>query len=165
MVDSERVATWINLGQTARVIQGLIDERLRKASGLSSIEFELLWRLRAASGRQPRMNEIAGQLLVSKSGITRLVERLEAGGLLVRATPAENRRVVHARLTHKGEAALVRAEAAFAAGFNEAFSSHLTNAEVQAMHRTLRKLLERNGAWTEERCAPELNGIVDQHAG
>ena len=104
MLTEDRFGAWINLGQTAHVIQALIEERLQEAVGLSSVEFELLWRLGATANLRLRMNEIASQLLASKSGITRIVARLEADGLLVREIPAENRRVVWARLTPKGEA-------------------------------------------------------------
>lgn len=152
----ERVGAWINLEQAARVIQNLLEERLQAAAGLSGPEFELLWRLEVTAGKQLQMNEIANQLLASKSGITRLVERLEAKGLLVRQTPADNRRVVHARLTSTGEAALIRARAAFMAGLDDAFSAHLSDGEVQSMRRMLRKLLTRNGAWAEARCSPSF---------
>src|SRR2546428_9598268 len=100
------------------------------------------------------MTEIAGLLLASKSGATRLVDRLVEAGLVVREAPPENRRVVYVQLTREGETVLGRAQEAFADSFEVAFSSHLTDGEVGDVRKILRKLLEGNGAWADERCEP-----------
>jgi DNA-binding MarR family transcriptional regulator len=165
MLTEDRLGAWMNLGQTAHVIQALLEERLQEAVGLSGVEFELLWRLRATADRRLRMSEIASQLLASKSGITRIVARLEADGLLVRKIPADNRRVVWALLTAKGEGAVVSGQAAFAVGLEETFSAHLSDTEVKAMRRILRKLLECNGAWAEDRCSPAFAEMGGEKAG
>ncbi len=165
MLTDDTVGAWINLGQTAHVVQAHLEQRLQEGAGLSSVEFEVLWRLRAAPDGQLAMNEIASQLLASKSGITRMVARLEAAGLLVRETPPDNRRVVRARLTRGGQDALRRAQAAFATGVAEAFATHLSDTEVKSLRRTLRKLLERNGAWSEDRCLIALAEVGSEQAG
>jgi DNA-binding MarR family transcriptional regulator len=53
----------------------------------------LLWRLRATPGQRLGMTEIAGLLLASKSGVTRLVDWLVEAGLVALETPPDNRRV------------------------------------------------------------------------
>src|SRR5260370_38117096 len=55
------VASWMNLQQASRVIQGTLEEKLRAESDLTWAEFELLWRLRLADGHPPRRDETAGQ--------------------------------------------------------------------------------------------------------
>ena len=73
----DQVTTWINLHQTARIVQAKIEERLRASTDLSWAEFELLMRLQVAATRPLQMSEIATQLVGSPSGTTRIADRLE----------------------------------------------------------------------------------------
>jgi DNA-binding MarR family transcriptional regulator len=161
VLDEERIAAWVNLGQAAHVVQAALDQRLEAAAGVSGPEFELLWRLNATPERRLQMTEIAGLLLASKSGVTRLVDRLVETGLVARETPLENRRVTYARLTPRGKTILAKAQDEFGHAFEVAFSSHLSDGEIRAVRRILRKLLAGNGAWARDRCEP---GLVDQRA-
>jgi len=149
-----QVGSWMNLQQAGRVIQGKLEESLRAEADLSWAEFELLWRLQLADGHPMRMNEIAEQLIGSPSGTTRIVDRLEAGGLIARETPRDNRRVVQVKLTERGRTRLAAADRAFKAALAGAFSAHLSETEVLALRRLMRKLLEGNDAWAEARCEP-----------
>src|ERR1700694_3662577 len=101
----DQVGTWINLQQTFRVIQARIDERLRAETDLSWPEFELLMRVELAAAPL-QMSEIAAQLVGSPSGTTRIADRLEKDGLIVRETPRENRRIGRVLLTDRGRKAL-----------------------------------------------------------
>ncbi|MDQ6773017.1 MAG: MarR family transcriptional regulator [Candidatus Dormibacteraeota bacterium] len=152
----DRIATWINLHQTVRVIQACIDERLRAEADLSWPEFELLMRLEVAADRPLQMSEIAAQLVGSPSGTTRIADRLEKDGLIVRETPRENRRIVRVQLTDHGRKVLGEAEQTFRTTLYETFGSHLADSEVAELRRSLRHLLEENGAWQEARCNPTL---------
>jgi DNA-binding MarR family transcriptional regulator len=150
----DRIATWINLYQTVRVIQARIDERLRAETDLSWPEFELLMRLEVAADRPLQMSEIAAQLVGSPSGTTRIADRLEKDGLIVRETPRENRRIVRVQLTDQGRKVLRQADQTFRTTLQENFSDHLGDNEVAELRRALRHLLEKNGAWQEARCDP-----------
>ena len=151
---SDQVSTWINLQQTNRVIEAALEARLHEAVDLSLAEFELLMRLQVAADRPLQMSQIAAQLINSPSGTTRIADRLEKAGLIERETPRENRRVVHIKLTDQGRSVLDQANQAFRETLDEAFASHVTQDEVTSLRATLRKLLEANGAWSEERCDP-----------
>jgi DNA-binding MarR family transcriptional regulator len=146
----------MNLQQTNRVIQSRLEQRIRAEADLSWPEFEVLWRLHLAAEHPLLMSEIATQLIGSPSGTTRIADRLEADGLIERETPRQNRRVVQVTLTDRGRARFERADAAFRTALEEAFSGHLSEAEAAGLRRMLRKLLERNGAWLESRCDPNL---------
>lgn len=150
----DQVTTWINLHQTVRVIQQRLEERLRAQTDLSWPEFELLMRLEFATGHPLQMSEIAAQLVGSPSGTTRIADRLERDGLIVRETPRENRRIVRVQLTEKGKKVVANADETFKTALQEIFGDHLADAEVAEMRRALRKLLEKNGAWQEARCDP-----------
>jgi DNA-binding MarR family transcriptional regulator len=152
----DQVGTWINLQQTFRVIQARIDERLRAETDLSWPEFELLMRLELAADHPLQMSEIAAQLVGSPSGTTRIADRLEKDGLIVRETPRENRRIVRVQITDHGRKVLGEAEQTFRTTLHETFGSHLADSEVARLRRTLRHLLEKNGAWQEARCNPIL---------
>jgi DNA-binding MarR family transcriptional regulator len=152
----DQVGTWINLHQTFRVIQALIDERLRAETDLSWPEFELLMRLELAADHPLQMSEIAAQLVGSPSGTTRIADRLEKDGLIVRETPRENRRIVRVQLTDHGRKVLGEANQTFHSTLQETFGDHLGDSEVAELRRTLRHLLEKNGAWQEARCNPTL---------
>ena len=154
--NQEQVTTWINLHQTARVIQAKIEERLRAKTDLSWAEFELLMRLQVSSARGLQMSEIAAQLVGSPSGTTRIADRLEKDGLIVRETPRENRRIVLVELTDRGRAVLAEAGKAFRVILQETFGDHLTEDEVSELRGLLRTLLEKNGAWQQARCDPGL---------
>jgi DNA-binding MarR family transcriptional regulator len=139
------------------VIQAAVEDRLEAEAGLSWSEFEALMRLAMSPGQHLKMIDIADQLLASKSGVTRLVDRLAAHGLITREVPPENRRVVYCRITGEGLAALEKGRAIFMAGLEETFSRHLSDAEVRQLRHILRKLLEGNGAWEDHRCLPDFD--------
>ena len=152
----DQIRTWINLQQTFRVIQARVDERLRAETNLSWPEFELLMRLELAADHPLQMSEIAAQLVGSPSGTTRIADRLEKDGLIVRETPRENRRIVRVQLTDHGRKVLGEAEQTFRTTLHETFGTHLAGSEVSELRRVLRHLLEKNGAWQEARCNPTL---------
>ena len=150
----QQVTAWINLQQVNRVLEGVLDRRLREVADLSLPEYEALFRLQVASGQPLHMSEIASQLISSPSGMTRIADRLEKDGLIERKTPPDNRRVVLVRLTDSGREVLAAADQAFRATLEESFSSHLSEGELADLRRLMRKLLEGNSAWTAARCSP-----------
>jgi DNA-binding MarR family transcriptional regulator len=152
--NQDQVTTWLNLQQAVRVIQARLEERLQAESDLSWPEFEVLMRLRIATDHPLQMGEIAAQLVGSASGTTRIADRLERDGLIIRETPKENRRIVRVLLTDKGREVLVHANETFRTTLHETFGEHLTDAQVADLRANLRRLLEKNGAWQEARCDP-----------
>ena len=150
----DQVSAWMNLRQAGRVIQTRLEERLHKEADLSWAEFELLMRLRISAAHPLQMSQIAAQLVGSPSGTTRIADRLERDGLIVRETPRENRRIVRVQLTDRGRKVLADADEIIRTNVQEVLGDHLTETEVTELRALLRKLLERNGAWQDERCAP-----------
>jgi len=150
----DQVSAWINLRQAGRVIQTRLEERLQKEADLSWAEFELLMRLRVSAAHPLQMSEIAAQLVGSPSGTTRIADRLARDGLIVRETPRENRRIVRVQLTDHGREVLSKADEVIKTNVQEVLGDHLTETEVTELRALLRKLLEKNGAWQEARCAP-----------
>jgi DNA-binding MarR family transcriptional regulator len=149
---TERAGAWLNLLQVNTVVAEAIEQRLKERHGLSLAEHEVLVRLSHAPGGL-RMQDLASLVLVSKSGVTRLIDRLVAGGLVRRVASPTDRRVIHASITRKGQVKVERSMPDFLEALEEAFSRHLDEADVDILRAALRKILLGNGAWEDRRCA------------
>ncbi len=93
-----------------------LDDELRADLGLSLSAFEVLWVLSTEPGNRVRMTELADHLVFTRSGVTRLVDRLERDGLVVRGEVGEDLRGRYAVLTREGfdlfeEAAIAHVDA------------------------------------------------------
>lgn len=156
-IRGERVGAWVNLLQVNQVVDRAVEQRLQESEDLSLAEFEVLARLSAAPDRRLKMIDIANLLLASKSGVTRIVDRLENAGLADRETPKENRRIVYAQLTPDGVDTFCRARTVFNDAIEDSFSQYLSDDEVAALRGVLRKLLVGAGVWEDERCSLKLD--------
>ena len=160
-IASERVSAWLNLVQAGSIVSEALEGALEAEVGLSLAQHEVLVRLSSASeGRLP-MHDVADLLLVSKSGVTRLVDRMVRDGLVERTSCASDRRIVYAQLTPAGRGKLEEAGPVFVGALEDAFSAHLADADVRKLRSTLRKVLEGNGAWEEDRCTRDLGAGLD----
>lgn len=154
LLDDGRFHAWLNLVQTNSVVAARMEAGLDAACGLSLPEHELLIRLAQSPDRQLRMYDLASLLLLSKSGITRVVDRLEKRGLVLRKMSDTDRRVVLAQLTDEGVAILAIARPVFAKSIQEFFARHLTDDELESLRSLLRKVLAGNDEWVAPRCSP-----------
>jgi len=105
---------------------------------LTSAQFNALLALRAGGAQGLRMGEIGARLVVTKSNVTRLVDRLEARGLAVRGDDGDRRATV-VRLTSAGEAALDALMPQYATAAARVIDC-LDAGEKQTLVRLLRKL-------------------------
>lgn len=126
---------------TARLARELADER-----DLPLAWYDVLVRLSEADGGRLRMQDLVGSLLLSKSGISRLVDRMEDAGLIARASCPSDRRGQFAVLTDAGRATLLRAAPTHLRGIQEHFASHLDETDVADLRRALTKLRAANPA-------------------
>ena len=102
--------------------------------------YDALAHLGEAEGRRLRMHALADAVLLSDSGITRIVERMEAAGLVRRRMAHDDRRAVEVALTPKGLRLLRRAWRIHARGIARHFGDHVTVGEAKAVTRALRKV-------------------------
>lgn len=153
LLDDGRFQGWLNLMQAHSVVSARMGARLEAACGLSLAEHEVLIRLSQAPDRHLRMYDLASLLLLSKSGATRLVDRLEKRGLVSRKMSDTDRRVVLCCMTDDGVEMLERARPAIASGVEDYFSNHLSDEEIVSLRAVLRKVLHGNGEWIETRCS------------
>jgi MarR family transcriptional regulator, 2-MHQ and catechol-resistance regulon repressor len=92
------------MGLVSEVYNGLVAKTLPQLAehGVAPAEFEVLLRLSRSAGGRLRMSDLAAQTSLTSSGITRLVDRLERGGLLRRTACPSDRRGLFAELTDTG---------------------------------------------------------------
>jgi DNA-binding MarR family transcriptional regulator len=153
-VDRETFRAWMNLLQAHSVLVEALESRLQTEKSLSLAEHEVLTRLIFAPEGRLRMLDLSNLLLISKSGATRLVDRLARNGFVKREDSPTDRRVTYALITSEGRRLLRDSEPVLFGALEEHFSSHLSDADVRALRRSLRKILVGNGEWEDARCSP-----------
>lgn len=124
-LDDSELRAWAGfLRAHARLVRRL-DEELRAAHGLPLSSYDVLTNLEAAPGRRLRMRELAEAIVLSRSGLTRLVDRLVRDGLVEREECEEDARGAFAVLTHEGRRALLEARPTHQEGIRRLFLSAL----------------------------------------
>lgn len=116
----------------ASVLKAL-DGELEAAHGLPLTSYEVLVHLAEAPERRMRMCDLAESVLLSRSGMSRLVDRLERDGLLRRAACANDARGAFACITPAGLALLEQARPTHIAGIRRRFLAHFGDDELQTM--------------------------------
>jgi DNA-binding MarR family transcriptional regulator len=120
-----------------------LDEELRAEQGMSLAEYDALVQLAATPGRRLRMNQLADRVLLSRSGITRLVDRLVADGLVCRTQCSSDARGAEAVLTESGIDRLRAASATHLRGVERYFLAPLSATELSELGRSLGAVVGR----------------------
>jgi DNA-binding MarR family transcriptional regulator len=135
-----RLATWrAFLRAHARVVREL-ERELAADQDLALADYDVLVQLSAATDRRLRMSELADRLLLSRSGATRLVDRLVADGLVERVSCESDRRGQWASLTDAGYERLKRASPTHLRGIASHFLDRLTADEVVTLEPVLSRI-------------------------
>lgn len=107
------------------------------AAGLPALAwYDALWELEKAGGRL-RMRELARRVVLSKSNLSRLADRLEGAGLVERADAADDRRGYDLVLTRAGRAMRRRMWPLYEAQIEALFSRHVTAEEARVVAEAL----------------------------
>jgi DNA-binding MarR family transcriptional regulator len=146
--DDDRLAAWRALLNAHAAATRAIEAELKRA-GLPPLGwYDVLWPLYTAPERRLRINELAQRAVLSRTGLVRLVDRIEAAGLLRREPVPEDRRGAYASITDAGSEMLRRMWPVYARGIELRF---LRPVGADAAH--LREVLERVAG--ERNVAPE----------
>ena len=135
----ERLRAWRLYFESALALIDVLDAELEQAVGISQRWYDVLVHLEDSPDGIP-MNELADRILYSKSGFTRVVDRMEEAGLVRRARLENDRRTILIVLTDKGTEMLARARRHHRDGIQRHFSQHLTDTDVKALTRALEKV-------------------------
>jgi DNA-binding MarR family transcriptional regulator len=137
-----RLETWRSFLIAHAQIRRRLERELQAEQSLGLGEYEVLLLLLRAEERRLRMNELADGLGLSRSGVTRLVDRLESDALVTRASCESDRRGSWAILTDAGYQRLRRAAPTHLRGVGEHFLDRIPPAELDALQRTLDRILD-----------------------
>ncbi|HNB52173.1 MAG TPA: MarR family transcriptional regulator [Anaerolineales bacterium] len=124
---------WGGFLSTYARINRLVEEDLQSHSHLTHVEFEVLLRLSWNEHHRMRIQDLAAQSILTRSGISRVVERLEKAGLVIREEAEEDRRGAYAVLTEAGAERFRTASAAHQVLVRRIFLDMFTEEEKQQM--------------------------------
>ncbi len=136
--DDRLITTFGRLVEVHSALGQQLGRALEQRCGISHSMFEVLLRISRAEGGQISMGALAQQVALTTGGITRLVDRMIAAGLVERVPCPTDRRVYFASLTRDGEATLAEAATVHAGNLRQAFDG-FTAREL----RTFDELLDR----------------------
>jgi DNA-binding MarR family transcriptional regulator len=138
-LDKEELAAWRGMLRVHAALTRALDAELMERHGLPLNSYEVLLFLAQAPGGRMRMSELADSVLLSRSGLTRLVDRLERDGLLERERCEEDARGYFAAITDRGRVLFDEARRTHLAGVRERFVDRLSRDDL----RTLGELWEK----------------------
>jgi DNA-binding MarR family transcriptional regulator len=134
-LSGDQRAAWLGfLDFHNRVVKELDDELERK-HGLSLSTYSILATLIKSPERRLRMSELADDVLISRPGMTRLIERLERDGLVERSGSETDSRQVYAQITDRGLGRLGDANKTHFQGVRTRFLDRLSATQTQALAR------------------------------
>ena len=134
-----RLASWRLFFESALALLDVLNTELEQAAGIPMRWYDVLVQLDESPEGVP-MNALADRILYSKSGFTRVVDRMEEEGLVRRVRPEHDRRTIIILLTDAGRAKLDEARRHHREGVERHFSRHLSDADIKALSRALEKV-------------------------
>jgi DNA-binding MarR family transcriptional regulator len=136
----EELAVWRMLQRAQVRITRHLEAELLVAHDLPLASYDVLMQLAEAPERRLRMNDLADRVLLSRSGLTRLIDRLQRDGLVAREACADDARGLFAVLTERGEARLAEATPTYLRGIRTQFLDMLGPDEIGEVRSMLAKL-------------------------
>lgn len=119
--------------QAIGTLRAMLDDELRAQTDLDLQAYDALLHVFEGGGDGIRMTDLAREIVLSKAGLTSLVDRLQDRGLVRRVPDPTDRRVMRITLTHDGEQAFRAAAHVHLAGIHEHVTQHLTAEEAHAI--------------------------------
>jgi DNA-binding MarR family transcriptional regulator len=140
-----RIEPWRAFLQAHARVTRRLDEELRAEHDLSLAEYDALLTIADAPDRRIRMRQLADRVILSKSGVTRLIDRLVLDGLVQRDACLSDARGAEAVLTPAGLDRLRRASRTHLRGIDEHFISAVDEEDLSVIQRSMRAVAEGAG--------------------
>ena len=128
---------WRSLAQTHAAVSGRLQDALAAAELPPLAWFEMLAALAAVDGQRMKMGELAEALVITRGGLTKLVDRLVKAGLIERTFCATDRRVSYAQLLPAGSELLEEMVPVVSAELELAFAARLSERQAHQLRGTL----------------------------
>jgi DNA-binding MarR family transcriptional regulator len=145
LLSAPELRAWRGMLRAHAALAKALDAQLEAAHGLQLSSYEVLMYLADAEDQRMRMCDLASTILLSRSGLTRLVDRLQREGLLERVACSDDARGAFAKLTPLGRERLAAARATHLAGVRAMFLDLFTPAELELLGGSWDRVLERAG--------------------
>ena len=131
--EMEQMGPWEAMIRTVGSLLKTFDRELMDSIGLPLAWYDVLVQLFGAPDGRLRMQALADSVVLSRSGVTRLIDRMEREGLVRREPCPEDRRGYYAILTDQGREMFDRANPIHETGIHEHFTRHLDDTDLQAV--------------------------------
>ena len=143
---AKKTSAWAALLTARALVVEAIEKLLADAELPELAWYDVLWALEQAPAGRLRMHELAAQTVITRSNMTRLVDRLEAARLVSRQRDPEDRRGAFAQLTPAGKQMRARMWKVYGPAIAEFFDDHVSEAEATAMRACLLRIIEASRA-------------------
>jgi len=137
-IETDKLEAWRLFLRSHSTITRRLDADLIAAHGLTLHDYEVLLHLSWAPEGRMRPSDLTNSVVLTRSGVTRLLAGLEESGLVRREACEADRRVIYATLTDEGRTRLDEARSTHLKGVSELFTQRFDDEELE----TLRRLLE-----------------------
>jgi DNA-binding MarR family transcriptional regulator len=135
-----RLEPWVSFLRAHAAITRELSAQLQRGHGLTLNDYEVLLHLARAEGGRMRRVDLAESVILTASGITRLLDGLERSGFVCKETCAADRRVSYAKLTPEGVAKLREAGRTHLADVDELFLARYSGSELTTLGELLARL-------------------------
>ncbi len=132
-LDTRELRAWRGMLRAHAALTKALDADLDAEHGLPLSSYEVLLYLNDAPDGRMRMRDLAASVILSRSGLTRLADRLEREGLICRESCPSDARGSYAVLTPAGVDKLAAARATHLAGVRSLFLQHFSDDELDAL--------------------------------
>jgi DNA-binding MarR family transcriptional regulator len=132
-LDERELRAWRGMLRAHAALTKALDADLDSAHGLPLSSYEVLLYLNDAPEQRMRMRDLAASVILSRSGLTRLADRLEREGLIRRESCSSDARGAYAVLTPDGAEMLAVARTTHLAGVRSLFLQHFSDDELDAL--------------------------------
>jgi DNA-binding MarR family transcriptional regulator len=139
-LSSQGLSAWVAFLHGHAALTRALNAQLIADHGLTINDYEVLLRLSRAPERRLKRVELAQSVLLTPSGITRLLDGLEAAGWVEKAPCASDARITYAVLTGRGAEKLRAAAGSHLADVDRLFAAHFADPELETLARLLGRL-------------------------
>jgi DNA-binding MarR family transcriptional regulator len=140
----ESWAAWQMFFEAHAAVYTRLEAQMQADHSLSLRWYDVLLQLHNAPDGRLTMRDLGRAVVISKSGLTGLVDRMERAGLVERAGDRDDRRVVHVTITAAGDEVYGHARADHRRTVRDVFLRHLDAGEAAAIERAMRRIREQN---------------------
>jgi DNA-binding MarR family transcriptional regulator len=137
---ASNLESWVSFLRAHAAITRELSAQLQREHGLTLNDYEVLLHLSCAEGGRLRRVDLAQSVLLTASGITRLLDGLQAGGFVCKENCDGDARVSYAKITETGREKLATAAKTHLRGIDELFLSRYSGSELTALAELLGRL-------------------------